>query len=141
MLPIPPNIIFSLFVVPVFEWEAVEPAGDLAPAIAPPVCENGESATPEEPPASEAPARRLVFKGYEWQPGAHHAVSSASWEDCFTSGAGFGREDADRLAAERHAQQNELARRHAALATLARTGVAEGPGGPSTPPCDPPDSN
>jgi len=88
----PPNFTFPLQLVPVFEWEAVDPP---PPPAAP--CEG--SAT--SPASADGPSDhlRLVFKGYEWRAiGERSCYPREDWESILRSEADAKEDERDPLA-------------------------------------------
>lgn len=68
MFVTPINFVSMFRLVPVFEWEQVEPAEETPP---PPTCESadGASVDPQAGPEHSPAELRLVFKGFQWRPG------------------------------------------------------------------------
>jgi hypothetical protein len=111
MISPPDNTSWSLFYVPVFEWEAVDPATDTTPPPAP-ACEGAESDPQQLAPADSPPEKRLVFKGYEWRPGWEYVLfPRAAWADCFNGGSYESHEESALEDRERRAQSIEAAAR------------------------------
>jgi hypothetical protein len=108
----PLNFVFSLQAVPVFEWEATEPADGTAATPAPVVCDSAGSEAKPQPLDTSPPAMRLVFKGYEWRPGANCVTfPRPTWESCFAGGSDEENEQPNAKENERRARENELTRR------------------------------
>ena len=93
----PLNYSFPLQLVPIFEWEPVQPADGAAPPAPPPApCEGPDaSLAPADTPSSPSDLR-LVFKGYEWRAVAERAVFyREDWESIFRCEADAKEEERD----------------------------------------------
>lgn len=126
MIGPPPNIVFSLFLAPVFEWESSEPADAavrvLPPTVPPPVCEDGNEAVAQQDAPPPAPSnKRLVFKGYEWRAGPQYVLfPPAPWANCFDAGSYEAREKSLKEEDERRARAAEQSRNQEALVARQR---------------------
>jgi hypothetical protein len=67
MIVTPINYVSMFRLVPVFEWEAIEPV-EPAPTPAPTADTNGGCVDPQPSDKPQA-EMRLVFKGFQWRPG------------------------------------------------------------------------
>ena len=86
----PPNFIFPVQLVPIFEWEPVE-----TPPSPPP----GEGCVTSPAAAESPPDLRLVFKGYEWRAvGERSFYPREDWESIFRSEADAKDDERDPLA-------------------------------------------
>jgi hypothetical protein len=112
MISPPANIVWSLELVPVFEWESCEPEN--CAAAPPPVTPNCDvdDATLQQ---HDAQSRHLVFKGYEWRPTAEYVLfPPAPWADAFDGGSSEATAESVKEENERRARANEAARQHRA---------------------------
>jgi hypothetical protein len=145
MIGPPPNIVFSLFLAPVFEWESSEPADAavrvLPPTVPPPVCDGSEAVAQQDAPPPAPSNKRLVFKGYEWRAGPQYVLfPPAPWANCFDAGSYEAREKALKEEDERRARAAEDSRNYAVQ--IARLRAAEAlealkQGEPAAPPAEP----
>jgi hypothetical protein len=89
----PLNFSFPLQLVPIFEWEPVEP-----PAPPPAPCEGTDASAPAED--ADAPRDlRLVFKGYEWRAiGERSVYPREDWESVYRGEADAKEEERDPVA-------------------------------------------
>jgi len=78
----PFNFNFSLHLDPIFEWEDVETKDTSAPPPAPPpdACQDGQTEQTLPPIDMLEVTRCLVFKGYDWRPGADCVIYPSRWD-------------------------------------------------------------
>jgi hypothetical protein len=114
----PINYIASVRLVPIFQWEPVEPASGDAPAPTPVVCNSVGSEPQQQPADTSSPEMRLVFKGFGWRPGVEIATfPRPDWMAGIACAAEAEAEDENSspLESERKARAIEAAKRYAAL--------------------------
>ena len=116
----PLNYSFPLQLVPIFEWEPVQPAdGAATPAPPPAPCEGTDASMAPADTPSSPPDLRLVFKGYEWRAVAERAVFyREDWESVFRGEADAKEEERDPSA---HHSEPAHHQRRRGPRTLSRT--------------------
>jgi len=135
-MPVAPiNFIASFGLVPIFEWEPIEPTDSTeAPPPPPASCTSPDVAMQQAPADTSSPQMRLVFKGFGWRPGVEIArYPSPSW----MSGLASGSDDASDLSTkrdDRNSRPDEAAARarKAALAAHPQPDVTSSSDSPPT---------
>lgn len=100
MLLTPPNYIFSMQLVPIYEWEPAETADGRSPAASPPTpCQGTDVPMSASDEPSSPTDWRLVFKGYEWRSVGERAVFvREDWESTYRPEADEGEKERDPVA-------------------------------------------
>lgn len=104
MLLAPLNFVYSLQVVPIFQWEPVESADGAAAQPTATACDGTGSDAPQRSLDldTSVPSMRLVFKGFGWAPAADCVtLPRPNWESCYAGGSDEANDHPDR---DRNAQ-------------------------------------